>query len=131
MDLDFINSMQYLISNGIIIIELVPVPISFSGNFVHSDFFHKTTGSATLEFSDKKIRLHLGENFKTLNGPDLYVYIVTNKNAKDFVNLGMIQQFSGIQTYEIPNDFDFEKYNEVLIWCKAFGVLFGSAQLQP
>lgn len=75
--------------------------------------------------------MHLGEDFKTLNGPDLYVYLATDKNAKDFVDLGMIQRFSGMQSYEIPDELDFEKYNEVLIWCKAFGVLFGNAELQP
>jgi hypothetical protein len=131
-DLEFIDSMQYLIANGIIIIELeAGIPVSLSGNFVDGDFFHKTSGSATLEFSDEKIRLHLDEDFKTLNGPDLYVYLATDKNAKDFVDLGMIQRFSGMQSYEIPDELDFEKYNEVLIWCKAFGVLFGNAQLQP
>ena len=131
-DSDFINSMQYLIANGIIVIELeMDIPMSLSGNFVDGDFFHKTSGLATIEFSNEKIHLHLGEDFKTLNGPDLYVYLATDKHAKDFVNLGMIQRFSGMQSYEISSDIDLEKYDQVLIWCKSFGVLFGNAQLQP
>jgi len=131
-DLDFINSMQYLIANGIIVIELEMDTLrSLSGNFVDGDFFHKTSGLATIEFSNEKTHLYLGEDFKTLNGPDLYVYLATDKHAKDFVNLGTIHSFSGIQSYEISDDIDLEKYNQVLIWCKAFGALFGNAQLQP
>ena len=131
-DLDFINSMQYLIANGIIVIDFEEdTPMSLSGHFVDGDFFHKTSGLATVEFSDEKTSLHLGGDFKTVNGPDLYVYLATDKNAKDIVNLGMIQKFSGMQSYEIPNDLDFAKYDEVLIWCKSFGILFGSAPLQP
>ena len=129
-DLDFINGIQYLIANGIIVIES-NTPLSLSGNFVDGDFFHKTSGSAKIEFSNEKTILSLGDDFTTINGPDLYVYLATDKHAKDYINLGMIQEFSGMQSYDIHDDVDLEKYNEVLIWCKAFGVLFGNASLQP
>ena len=59
----------------------------------------------------------------------MYVYLSTDENASDFVNLGTLKASSGNQNYEIPNDMDLDKYNKVLIWCKAFGVLFGSAEL--
>ena len=129
-DLDFINGIQYLVANGIIVIE-PNVPISLSGNFVDGDFFHKTSGSAKVEFSNEKTILSLGDDFTTLSGPDLYVYLATDKDAKDYINLGMIQKFSGMQSYDIQDDVDLEKYGEVLIWCKSFGVLFGNASLQP
>ncbi|QMU55400.1 MAG: hypothetical protein GKS07_11175 [Nitrosopumilus sp.] len=130
-DLDFINGIQYLIANGIIVIEYDDVPkLSLSGNFSSGDFFHQTSGSTNIEFSSEKTILHLGDDFKTVNGPDLYVYLATDKQAKDYVSLGMIQKFSGLQSYDVPDDVDLEKYGEVLIWCKSFGVLFGNAPLE-
>jgi hypothetical protein len=130
-DLDFINGIQYLIANGIIVIEYDDVPkLPLSGNFSNGDFFHQTSGSTTIEFSSEKTTLHLGDDFKTVNGPDLYVYLATDKQAKDYVDLGMIQKFSGLQSYDVPDDVDLEKYREVLIWCKSFGVLFGNAPLE-
>ncbi|MDW0144837.1 MAG: DM13 domain-containing protein [Nitrososphaeraceae archaeon] len=35
----------------------------------------------------------------------------------------------GNQNYEIPIGSDLSKYNTVLIWCRAFSFLFGSAQI--
>ncbi|HKQ22539.1 MAG TPA: DM13 domain-containing protein, partial [Nitrososphaeraceae archaeon] len=44
-------------------------------------------------------------------------------------NLGRLKGNIGNQNYEIPIGTDLSKYNTVLIWCKAFSTLFGSAQL--
>ncbi len=71
------------------------------------------------------------ENFKATNGPDLYVYLSTDNSASDFVNLGRLKGNIGNQNYDIPEGTDLSKYHTVLIWCQAFSVLFGSAQLQP
>jgi len=35
----------------------------------------------------------------------------------------------GDQNYDIPSTVDLEKYRTVTIWCKRFGVNFGSAPL--
>ena len=42
------------------------------------------------------------ENFKATNGPDLYVYLATDSNASDFVNLGKLKGNIGNQNYDIP-----------------------------
>ena len=106
------------------------VPVSYSGSFVGvGDGIHDAQGvtyTIPLENGENVLRL---EDFKSTNGPDLYVYLSTDKHASDFVNLGELKANSGNQNYEIPNDVDLDKYNTVLIWCKAFGVLFGSAEL--
>ena len=100
-----------------------------SGDFVDADWIHRTQGTANVIISeDEKIILSL-EEFKTTNGPDLYVYLATDKKATEFVDLGRLQASNGNQSYEIPSDIDLSKYDKVLIWCKAFGVLFGSAEL--
>ena len=93
------------------------------------DGFHKVEGVANV------IRLGSGaevlrlENFKATNGPDLYVYLSTDKSASDFVNVGRLKGNIGNQNYEIQAGTDLLKYNTVLIWCRAFSFLFGRAQL--
>ena len=106
--------------------------ISYSGVFVGvGDGIHDAQGKAyTIPLEDGRDFLRL-ENFKSTNGPDLYVYLSTDKDASEFVNLGKLKANSGNQNYEIPNEVNLVEYNQVLIWCKAFGVLFGSAEIFP
>ena len=100
------------------------------GNFVGAgDGFHNVEGVAkVITLSGGKTFLRL-ENLKATNGPDLYVYLSTGKDSSDIVNLGRLKGNIGNQNYEIPTGTDLSKYNTVLIWCKAFSTLFGSATL--
>ncbi|MGE5685045.1 MAG: DM13 domain-containing protein [Nitrososphaerota archaeon] len=100
------------------------------GNFIDAgDGFHKAEGIAkVIDLTDGRTFLRL-ENLKTTNGPDLYVYLSTGMDVSDIVNLGRLKGNIGNQNYEIPIETDLSKYNTVLIWCKAFSTLFGSAQL--
>lgn len=101
-----------------------------SGNFIGvNDGIHNAEGVAkVIALNDGTSVLRL-ENFKATNGPDLYVYLATDKSASDIVNLGRLKGNIGNQNYPIPAGTDLTKYNTVLIWYKAFSVLFGSAQL--
>jgi len=117
--------------------ENIAVPITpqstnsaLTGTFIGiGDGFHKVEGEA------KVIRLGSGaeilrlEDFKATNGPDLYVYLSEDKSVSDFVNVGRLKGNVGNQNYEIPDGADLSKYNTVLMWCRAFSFLFGSAQL--
>ena len=100
------------------------------GNFVGSgDGFHNAEGVAkVIQVADGTDVLRL-ENFKATNGPDLYVYLSTDKRNVDIVNLGRLKGNIGNQNYPIPAGTDLTKYNTALVWCRAFSVLFGSAQL--
>ena len=100
----------------------------YSGSFVDADWIHKTKGTATITIADEKTTLSF-ESFETTFGPDLYVYLATDDKASEFVSLGLLQSNTGDQIYEIPADVNLSKYDKVLIWCQAFSVLFGSAQL--
>jgi len=106
------------------------IPMTYAGSFVGvGDGVHDAQGNAyTIPVEGKSNVLRL-ENFKSTNGPDLYVYLSTDKMASDYVSLGKLKANNGNQNYEIPNDVDLSKYNNVLIWCKTFGVLFGNAEL--
>ena len=104
--------------------------MTLMGNFVEAgDGFHKAEGIAkVINLADGRTFLRL-ENLKTTNGPDLYVYLSVGKDALDIVNLGRLKGNIGNQNYEIPAGADLSKYDTVLIWCKAFSTLFGSAKL--
>ncbi len=71
------------------------------------------------------------ENLKTINGPDIYVYLAKDTGAKEFVSLGKVKSTEGNSNYEIPAGVNPAEYRYVLIWCKQFGVLFNSAELKP
>ena len=106
------------------------IPMSYAGTFIGvGDGIHDAQGDAyTIPLDDGSNVLRL-ENFESTNGPDLFVYLATDDNASEFVNLGELKANKGNQNYDIPEGTDLEKYNKVLIWCKAFSVLFGSAEL--
>jgi len=101
-----------------------------SGVFVGvGDGIHDAQGNALvipLENGQKVLRL---EDFRSTNGPDLYVYLATDSGASDYVSLGRLKANIGNQNYDIPAGTDLSKYDNVLIWCKQFSVLFGSAEL--
>jgi hypothetical protein len=101
------------------------------------DAAHKTTGSATIfQLADGKRVLRL-TNFETSNGPDVQVYLVAAADAKDnatvtqagFIHLGALKGNTGDQNYDVPSDSDLSKYRAVTIWCRRFGVNFGTAPL--
>jgi hypothetical protein len=108
------------------------IPTSYSGIFEGTrDGIHDVQGKAysiSLENGNRVLRL---AEFKSTNGPDLYVYLSDDKNASDFISLGKLKANQGNQNYDIPNEVALDKYNQVLIWCKTFGVLFGSAEISP
>ncbi len=103
---------------------------AYEGRFIGvGDGIHDAQGVARvlpLEGGSQILRL---EDFRSTNGPDLYVYLATDRHASEFINLGELKANRGNQNYQIPDDADLEEYNQVLIWCKAFSVLFGNAEL--
>ena len=106
------------------------IPKSYDGVFVGvNDGVHNAEGQSKVIFLDDGREILRLEDFKSTNGPDLYVYLSTDTGATDIVNLGKLKANVGNQNYGIPEGTDLEKYNKVLIWCKSFSVLFGSSEL--
>ncbi|HEY7108193.1 MAG TPA: DM13 domain-containing protein [Nitrososphaeraceae archaeon] len=103
-----------------------------SGKFIGvNDGIHNAEGLASVIPLGNDTSVLRLENFKATNGPDLYVYLATDNSASDIVNLGRLKGNIGNQNYIIPAGTDLSKYDRVLVWCRAFSVLFGSAQLVP
>src|SRR5919199_6220888 len=94
------------------------------------DGFHNAQGLAkVIPLKNEQSILRL-ENFKSTNGPNVHLYLATDRTASDFIDLGRLKANNGNQNYNIPAGTDLAKYNMALIWCKDFSVLFGSAQLK-
>ena len=90
--------------------------------------FHPASGYARIVESDGNTFLRY-EDLDTINGPDLFVYLATDDTANEFINLGKLRATKGNANYDIPLGTDLSIYSHALIWCRAFGVLFNSADL--
>ena len=89
---------------------------------------HEVEGKAILIETDGEKILRF-EDFDTINGPDLRIYLSSDLGDDDFVELGKIKATKGNVNYEVPGDVDISKYKYVLVWCKPFKVLFSYAEL--
>ena len=103
------------------------VQVIASGAFVAHE--HDVAGTALLIENDgqKTVRF---EDFDTVNGPDLHIYLAADLKAADYVDLGAIKATKGNVNYDIPAGTDTAKYNKVLVWCEPFRVLFSYAELE-
>ena len=113
-------------------------PVTLAQGRFH-DGAHKTAGTATIhQLPDGKRVLRLTD-FETSNGPDVRVYLVAAEDATDndtvtragFMELGSLKGNIGDQNYDLPAETDLTKYKSVTIWCRRFGVNFGTAPLMP
>lgn len=90
---------------------------------------HPASGTVRIVSADGKNYVRY-ENYKTINGPDLFVYLAKDLDAKEFVNLGVLKATEGNINYEIPEGVNPQDYPYVLTWCKIFGVLFNHAEIK-
>lgn len=91
---------------------------------------HPASGTVSILETSGELVLRY-ENFKTINGPDLRVYLSADLDAREFIDLGEIKATEGNVNYSIPSGTDISKYHYALVWCEDFGVLFNSADLRP
>lgn len=104
-----------------------PPKILLEGNFIPSA--HEVSGKAlVIDTSQGKVLRF--EDFETVNGPDLFIYLSSDLDSEDFIDLGRIKATKGNVNYQLPDDVDLERYNKVLVWCRAFRVLFNYAELK-
>jgi hypothetical protein len=112
------------------------MPVTLAAGSFHG-VAHETRGhAAVLNLADGSRVLRLTA-FATSNGPDVRVYLVAADDATDngtvtkagFIELGALKGNQGDQNYAVPATVDLAKYRTVTIWCRRFGVNFGSAPL--
>lgn len=101
------------------------------GEFSGADEFHTGSGQARiLEPEPGRFVLSL-EDFAVRNGPDLFVYLSPDPDgyADDATELGALKASDGSFSYDIPPGVDITAVRSVVIWCRAFSVLFATAPL--
>jgi molybdopterin-guanine dinucleotide biosynthesis protein len=101
--------------------------IIYQGTFTASA--HATTGSVKLSKDAAGKKYLIFEGFKTDAGPDLRVYLSEDLKATSYVEIAS-KVSDGTYQLDVTATVDTDKKRKVLIWCKAFGVLFGSADLK-
>ncbi|MBI3965034.1 MAG: DM13 domain-containing protein [Chloroflexi bacterium] len=107
------------------------------GEFDVVDSVHKGQGKAAIfRLPDGSHLLRL-EDFRVTNGPDLRVVVTghvkpTNRqevHLEPFADLGTLKGNVGSQNYEWPRNVDPARVKTVVIYCRAFGVVFSRAAL--
>jgi Electron transfer DM13 len=89
---------------------------------------HPASGQVRIVESGEKKFIRY-ENYKTINGPDVQVWLAKDLKGSDYVNLGPLKATEGNINYEVPAGTKIEDYRYVLTWCEDFSVLFNSADL--
>lgn len=91
---------------------------------------HNASGTAKLiEIGGKKF-VRFEEDFKITNGPDLLVYLGKGGKYDASAVLGKLKGNIGSQNYEIPTTLDLANYDSIWVWCRAFSVAFGAAEIK-
>ena len=107
------------------------------GSFDRKDDVHYANGQAILaREADGSYVVRL-QDLDAANGPDLYVYVSEhpNPNTGDELhqgghNLGTLKATSGSFSYTLDPSIDPAKIKSVVIYCRAFSVIFSTAALQ-
>ncbi len=103
-------------------------------NFVAAE--HPTQGSLRVLKYKGRQYIELGKNFKTDEGPDLYLILhrsdappVSGIKEADYVSVARLRKVNGLQRYIVPKNVNLADYKSVAVWCKKFNATFGYAVL--
>jgi len=103
------------------------------GQLQRVDDLHRGTGPVSLVELDGKTYLRF-DNVAIQNGPDLHVYLARGiggayDGGRDLY-LGALKATNGSFNYELPAGTSVADYKSVVVWCRAFTVLFTWADLR-
>ena len=103
------------------------------GQLQRVDDLHRGSGPVTLVEVDGKTFVRF-ENVAIQNGPDLHVYLGRGMGGAYDGNrdlyLGTLKATNGSFNYELPAGTPVSDYKSVVVWCRAFTVLFTWADLR-
>lgn len=92
---------------------------------------YNVSGRVTLKAGDNNtLELTLASNFSSSAGPGLHVYLSNSStSASGGLEVAPLRKTSGSDTYQITG-VNLDQYKHVLIYCKPFTVIFGTAELK-
>ena len=108
------------------------------GVFYDGPHGHNASSNAQISRSADGTYWLTFSQFASDRGPDINIVLSpaiaprTDAAVKQagYITIAARKALTGDQSYRLPPDFDPRLYQSVVIWCEAFGVLFGAAQLQ-
>ncbi len=107
-----------------------------NGSFRDGDRLHKGAGNAGVYRLTDGSNVLRFEDFESTNGPDLRVVISTHPNPTEgdqvhegFHDLGPLKGNVGNQNYVLPEGVEVSDIGSVIIYCRAFSVIFAVASL--
>jgi len=91
---------------------------------------YSVSGDVNLIEGEENLMLELGSNFSASNGPGLYVYLSNSTSSiSGGLEISDLRRNSGSDLYTIEGSIAIDQFDHVIIFCKPFGVAFGSAEL--
>lgn len=109
--------------------ESMPAAMEASeGTVIMGTKGHPASGTVRIIKTDTETIVRY-EDFETINGPQLHVYLAKDLEANDYVDLGPVRGTKGNINYTVPAGVDVSEYRYVMYWCEPFSVLFNYADL--
>lgn len=115
-----------------------PAPVALRvGQFGVVDAIHRAEGTATIyRLPGGGLTLRL-EDFRSTNGPDLFVYLSghpaprssSQVHERPGLEVARLKGNVGNQNYDLPADLDLGAVKSVVIYCKQFTTVFSTAEL--
>jgi hypothetical protein len=99
------------------------------GNDVIGTLGHPASGMARV-INTAEGQVIRFEDFETINGPNLHLYLSKDLEGEDFIDLGSIKGTVGNINYLVPKGIDLAEYKYVMHWCVPFGVLFNYVEIE-
>lgn len=110
-------------------VEDMPEMLTVSESFpVMGTFGHPASGSVKIVENLEETIIRY-EDFETINGPQLHLYLSKDIEGKDYIDLGPIRGTKGNINYTVPEGVDLNEYRYVMYWCVPFSVLFNYAEI--
>jgi len=113
---------------------------TFDPDAEDSDSIHRGWGGVKVVNFRGKNKVVFGEDFRVTRGPDYFLYLVGERNVeterqfrsiKDAsYNISEIKQYSGEQTFDIPDNIDIDDIQGVVIWCESFSQFISYANVE-
>ena len=88
---------------------------------------HHASGKVAIAEGMNDTRVLTLSDIKVDKVPDGYVYLTRDADRMHGVELGMLKQFTGDVSFDLPTGVNPDDYDSVVIWCKKFNVEIGRA----
>jgi Electron transfer DM13 len=109
--------------------ETIPTDLTVISQGSFTNGVHSVSGVVKLSKDAAGKKFLVFEDFKTESGPDLRIWLAEDNAGKNYAEITKTVN-NGTYKLELASDVDTSKKTYVLVWCKQFTVLFGSAILK-